>query len=310
MWMIVASLLFAVMGVCVKKGATVFSSAELVFWRGVVSAVVIALLAWSQGIGLRTTRFKLHASRSLVGSFSMAAWFHALAYLPLGAAMTLNYLSSVWVALFLVGAGFMAYVAGMTGGAKEGETRMLVGQLSLLTTVVAGFAGVVMILKPGADPQAIVATLSGLLSGLLAAFAYLQVVALTRAGEPEMRVVFYYALATALVGGLWMLVSGISDPSAWHWGNVVWLLLIGLSAAFGQLALTRAYGAAQSHVETLVVANLQYCGILFAVLFGIWFFDEHVDLVGWIGIAVVVVSSVAATVIRDRMFPKAPVEDH
>jgi len=304
MWMIVASLLFAVMGVCVKKGATFFSSAELVFWRGVISALVIALLAWSQGISLRTTHFKLHASRSLVGSFSMSAWFYALAYLPLGAAMTLNYLSSVWVALFLVGAGFMAYV---TGGTKEGESRMLLGQLALLSTVVAGFAGVVMILKPGADPQAIAATLSGLLSGLLAAFAYLQVVALTRVGEPETRVVFYYALATALVGGVWMLVSG---TSAWHWANAVWLLLIGLSAAFGQLALTRAYGAAQSHVETLVVANLQYCGILFAVLFGIWFFDEHVDLAGWIGIAVVVASSVAATIIRDRLFPKAPVEEH
>lgn len=304
MWMIVASLLFAIMGVCVKKGATFFNSAELVFWRGVISAVVIALLAWSQGIGLRTTRFGLHASRSLVGSFSMATWFYALAYLPLAGAMTLNYLSSVWVALFLVGAGFMAYV---TGGTREGENRMLMGQLALLATVVAGFAGVVMVLKPGADPQAVAATLSGLLSGLLAAFAYLQVVALSRAGEPEIRVVFYYALATALVGGLWMLVS---DHSVWHWANAVWLLLIGLSAAFGQLALTRAYGAARSHVETLVVANLQYCGILFAVLFGIWFFGEQVDLVGWAGIGVVVTSSVAATVIRDRLFPKAPVEEH
>lgn len=304
MWMIVASLLFAVMGVCVKKGAAFFSSAELVFWRGVISAIVIALLAWSQGISLRTSHFRLHASRSVVGSVSMATWFYALAYLPLGAAMTLNYLSSVWVALFLVGAGFMAYVSGST---KEGESRMLLGQLALLSTVVAGFAGVVMILKPGADPQAIAATLSGLLSGLLAAFAYLQVVALTRVGEPDTRVVFYYALATALIGGLWMLVS---KTSPWHWANAVWLLLIGLSAAFGQLALTRAYGEAQSHVQTLVVANLQYCGILFAVLFGIWLFDEQVDLLGWTGIAVVVASSVAATVIRDRLFPKAPVEDH
>jgi len=313
MWMIVASLLFAVMGVCVKKGSEDFTSAELVFWRGVISAVILGVMARSQGIGLRTSHFKLHASRSVVGSFSMAAWFYSLGFLPLAGAMTLNYLSSVWVALFLVGAGFVAYVSGVNGTGKGGEageggeTRMLVGQLALLATVVAGFSGVVMILKPSADPQAIVATLFGLLSGLLAAFCYLQVVALSRVGEPEIRVVFYYALATAALGAIWMLFTGIST---WRWSSSIWLLAIGVSAALAQLTLTKAYGASRSHVETLVVANLQYCGILFAVLFGSVFFGEHVDAVGWAGIAVVVLSSIAATVIRDRMFPKAPVEEH
>ena len=304
MWMIVASLLFAIMGVCVKKGAAEFNSAELMFWRGVVSAVVLGLLARSQGVRLRTAHPRMHASRSVVGSVSMGCWFVALAHLPLGGAMTLNYLSSVWVALFLVGAGFTASIAHL---GKGGENRMLAGQLALLATVVAGFSGVVMILKPTPDPQALVATLLGLLSGLLAAFAYLQVVALSRLGEPEIRVVFYYAVATALLGALWMPFAGFSP---WRWSNAPWLLAIGLSAAFGQLAMTRAYGAAQSHAETLVVANLQYCGILLAVLFGIWLFDEPVDAWGWIGIAVVVSSSIAATVIRDRLFPKAPVEGH
>ncbi len=304
MWMLLASLLFAVMGVCVKKGSASFSSAELVFWRGVVSAVVIGILARSRGVDLRTRHFGLHASRSVVGGISMCAWFYALAWLPLGAAMTLNYLSSVWVALFLVGAGFVAYVAGVGRG---DDTRLPTGQLALLATVVAGFSGVVMILKPTADPQALGAILVGLLSGLLAAFAYLQLVALSRVGEPELRVVFFYAVASAILGGLWMLFTGISP---WRWANAGWLLAIGLSAAFAQLALTRAYGATRSQAETLVVANLQYSGILFAVLFGIWFFDETVDAVGGAGIAVVVLSSIAATVIRDRMFPKAPAEEH
>jgi hypothetical protein len=34
LWMIAASALFACMGVCVKLGASLFSSAELVFYRG------------------------------------------------------------------------------------------------------------------------------------------------------------------------------------------------------------------------------------------------------------------------------------
>ncbi|QHJ01725.1 EamA/RhaT family transporter [Xylophilus rhododendri] len=301
--MIVSSLLFAVMGVCVKKGSLAFTSAELVFWRGIISMVVIGLLARAQGVSLKTRHGKLHASRSLVGGFSMGTWFYCMAAVPLAGAMTLNYLSSVWVALFLVGAGFVAYL----GGGRESEGRMLLGQLALLATVVAGFSGVVMILRPSADPQSLIPTLSGLLSGLLAAFAYLQVVALSRVGEPEIRVVFYYAVASAVLGALWMLFTGISE---WHWSNAIWLLLIGFCSAFAQLSLTRAYGSARSHVETLVVANLQYFGILFAVMFGMWFLGEQIDALGWTGIAIVIGSSVAATLIRDRMFPKAPVEEH
>jgi drug/metabolite transporter (DMT)-like permease len=304
MWMIFASLMFAIVGLSVKKGAETFNTAELIFWRGLISLVVLGAMAHFQGVSLRTAHPKLHASRSLIGAFSMTAWFYSLSFLPLASAMTLNYLSSVWVALFLVGVGFAAYVASPR---QVGQGASLFAQLALLATVVAGFSGVVMILKPSTDIQYLGGTFAGLLSGLLAAFAYLQVVQLSRLGEPNLRVVFYFALATMLVGALWMTFTGIST---WQWKSFPWLLLTGISAAVAQLALTRAYGNAKSHVETLVVANLQYSGILFALSFGIVFFDETIDRMACFGIAVVILSGISATVIRDRLFPKAPAEDH
>lgn len=304
MWMIFASLMFAIMGVSVKKAAISFNSAELTFWRGLISVVVLGLLARYQGIPLRTSHPRLHASRSAVGAISLSAWFYALTFLPLAGAMTLNYLSSVWVALFLVGAGFAACIYNPK---RLAEGPLILGQLALLATVVAGFSGVVMILKPSTDVQYLAGTLAGLLSGLLAAFAYLQVIQLSRMGEPDIRVVFYFALATMVVGAAWMLVAGVST---WTWKSSPWLLLIGLTAAMAQLALTRAYGSSTSHVETMVVANLQYSGILFAVLFGFLFFGESIDAMGCAGIAIVILSGISATLIRDRLFPRAPVEDH
>jgi hypothetical protein len=49
----------------------------------------------------------MHAWRSTIGVFSLGAWFYAIAYLPLATAMTLNYMSSVWIAAFLVGGALL-----------------------------------------------------------------------------------------------------------------------------------------------------------------------------------------------------------
>ena len=47
------------------------------------------------------------------------------------------------------------------------------------------------------------------MSGLFAAFAYLQVSALSRAGEPESRTVFYFSIGAVLAGVFWARNRGI-----------------------------------------------------------------------------------------------------
>ena len=73
------------------------------------------------------------------------------------------------------------------------------------------------------------------------------------------------ALGTSLAGGAGMLVDGVSP---WNWDHAVWLLPIGILASLWQMCLTRAY----SPGATLVVANLQYAGIVFAALYGVFLF--------------------------------------
>ena len=48
----------------------------------------------------------MHAWRSAIGVLSLGAWFYAIAHLPLATAMTLNYMSSVWIAAFIGGRRF------------------------------------------------------------------------------------------------------------------------------------------------------------------------------------------------------------
>jgi drug/metabolite transporter (DMT)-like permease len=65
----------------------------------------------------------------------------------------------------------------------------------LVLAVMAGFAGVALILRPTIEQDQLWHGLIGLLSGVLAATAYLQVTALGRVGEPGERVVFYFSAA-------------------------------------------------------------------------------------------------------------------
>jgi S-adenosylmethionine uptake transporter len=231
---------------------------------------------------------------------SLGAWFYAIAHLPLAAALTLNYMSSVWVAAFLVAGALLAWTPGQGDGATAGG---LLNQGPLVLTVLAGFAGVVLMLQPTLEGRQMFAALIGLLSGLAAAVAYLQLMALGRAGEHETRTVFYFSLISAVAGAVVMAVSGVSE---WHWQHALWLLPISGLATLGQLCITRAYSGG----ATLVAASLQYSGVLFGAIFGVLLFGDTMPLSGWAGMALIVASGVAATVLRTRSAPNAPAEEH
>lgn len=296
LWMVLAAFFFAAMAVCVKIASAWFSSAELVFWRGVVGMALLWFLARGQGVSLRTAYPGMHAWRTLVGVTSMAAWFYAIAGLPVGTAMTLNYMSSLWISAFVLGGSLVAW------DPRQG-TGPLLRQGPLALAVLAGFAGVVLTLRPSVAHDQLFAGVVGLMSGLVSAFAYMQVMALGKVGEPETRTVMYFAAGTAGVGLLGTALTGWSPWAGWH---SLWLLPMALFASLGQLCMTRAY----SHGATLVVACLQYSGIVFGAVFGVMLFDDDLPWYAWAGLALIIASGIIATALRERAVPSAPAEEH
>lgn len=293
LWMLLASLFFASMGVCIKFASAHFNSFEIVTYRGLVGVVFLYGFTRFSGVSLRTTVPMMHVWRSVVGTISLTAWFYAIAVLPLATAMTLNYMSSVWIATFLLGGALLT----------QGRNAPVRQQAPLFLTVLAGFGGVAMMLRPTLAPDQMLGALVGLMSGIFAAFAYLQVSALSRAGEPESRTVFYFSIGAVVAGLLGMLFVGATP---WSWPSALWLLPIGLLALGGQLCMTRAYASG----ATMVVANLQYSGIVFAGIFGLTVFGDRLPLIGWAGMALIIASGIAATVLRTRTVPHAPAEEH
>src|SRR4051812_6762429 len=286
LWMVAGAFLFSTMAVCVKYASEWFTPSELVFWRGLVGMLVIWGIARKQGIALATRYPLMHAWRSLIGVVSLGAWFYAIAALPIATAMTLNYMSSVWVAAFLVGGALIAW------NPKSGEPWPA-RQGLLALAVIAGFAGVVMMLRPSIEQNQVFGAIMGLLSGITAAFAYMQVMALGKVGEPDTRTVYYFALGSAVAGAIGMVAG---DNSPWEWDHAWWVLPIGVLAALGQLCITRAY----SRGPTLVVACLQYFGIVFGAVYSVALFGDRIPPLGWVGMGLIVASGVGATILRAR----------
>jgi len=278
--MICATFLFAAMGVCVKFASAVYGAGEIVMYRGLVGLVGIALLARARGVSLRTRVPGMHAWRSVVGVTSLTMWFYAIGHMPLATAVTLNYMSSVWMALFLIGGAVVL-------GAQRVDPR-------LVATVLVGFAGVALVLQPSIARDQMVPGVVGLGSGMLSALAYLQVATLGRAGEPELRVVFYFSIGGFLSGVVMSLIQG------WHVRHTLvgltLLVATGVFATAAQVLMTRAYAIG----KPLSNASLQYLGIAFSFVFGIWLFHDPLTWTAVGGMVLIVGAGLAASRLRAR----------
>ncbi len=275
--MICASFLFATMGVCVKLASAHYDAGEIVMYRGLVGVIGIALVARARGMSLRTKVPGMHAWRSAVGVTSLALWFYAIGHLPLATAVTLNYMSSVWMALFLIGGAVVV-------GAQRVDPR-------LVALVLVGFAGVALVLHPTLGQDQAWPGVIGLASGMLSALAYLQVTTLGRVGEPELRVVFYFSCGGALAGLAMALVGGMHAHTV---KGMALLVATGALATAAQVAMTRAYAIG----KPLTNASLQYLGIAFSFVYGVWLFHDAMTWAATAGIALIVGAGLGASRLR------------
>ncbi|MDQ2928913.1 MAG: DMT family transporter [Pseudomonadota bacterium] len=279
-WLIVwASLLFSTMGVCVKLASSEYTFGELVFYRGLTGAAMMFVLARWQGGTVATRVPAMHFWRCLCGVIALCLWFYSIGNLPLATAMTLNYMSSVWMALFLF------------GGAIALGTSRVDGRL--IATVLVGFAGVFLILRPTIAEQQLWYGVAGLLSGVISATAYLQVTALGRIGEPEYRIVFWFSIGGVLAGATTLGWTGMHGHT---WRGAGLLVSVGVLATVAQLMMTRAYSTGR----TLVNASLQYLGIAWSFAFGVLLFDDRVTVFAVAGMLLITAAGLSATLLRHR----------
>lgn len=269
LWMLVASLLFACMGVCVKLAAQTHSAVEIVFYRSFLSLILMFGLVRLRGVSLRTPHWRWQVSRGVVGFTALFTYFYAITLLPLATAVTLNYTSAIFLAVYLALAGW----------------RLSSGVMAAL---VIGLLGVGLLLKPTFHADQLAGGVVGLASGVVAGLAYFNVRELGARGEPETRTVFYFSLVSSVCAGIWLLFSELHAPD---FESGMLLFAVAAFATAAQLAMTRAY----TRGKTMIAAALAYSTVIFSSLFGALFWGEVLPASAWTAIGLIILSGVAAT---------------
>jgi drug/metabolite transporter (DMT)-like permease len=267
LWMLVAAFFFAIMSVLVKTGAQNFTTPELVFYRSFFGLIFIFALTRIRYLPLATPLLGKQISRAVIGFISLLLFFYAISELPLATAVTLNYTSPLFLAMF-------------TPFLLHERPRKL-----LIAAIILGFIGVALLLKPSLHAGELIAGGLGLLSGILAGVVYINVTQLARAGEPDWRTVFYFTLVSTIGGSLWMLLHHFS-PLAWQ--DLPLLLGIGVSSTIAQLAMTRAYRTG----NPMVVGSLAYTTVVLASLFGIVLWGESLSPDRWLAVGLIILSGI------------------
>ncbi|MDP5191085.1 DMT family transporter [Rheinheimera baltica] len=258
--LLLAEACFAGIGAIVKFTSSTASEVQVVFFRNFFALLLMLPFLYQHGFSLlKTKRWYLHLSRALTGIISMYCFFYVLARLPLAQGMLVLLLSPFIVPII---ARFWL---------KERPSRLT------LFGILLGFVGVILALPVNfGNTDAIL--LVGLLSAALVAITKTTIRYMSDT-EPAVRIVFYFSLLTAVL-------SAIPVPFYWQPLNgSVWLAFVGMGilAAIGQLAMTRAYALAPASD----IGMWTYSSVIFAGLFGYLFWQEPVTLAWFGGVLVI-----------------------
>ncbi len=263
--MVGAAAAFAVLIVIVRHLATDQHPFQLAFFRNLFGTVF--MIPWLIGVGrkgLKTDRFGLHLLRAAIGLAAMLCFFSAIALLPVAEVTALTFTAPLFAT---VGAALVL-----------GESV----RMRRWTAAAVGFAGALIILRPGAAAVS-AAALIALASAAFMAAAILVVKVLARTENPNAIVLFMGLLLTplSLIPALFVW----SPPPAASWP---WLVLMGLAATVGQVLMTRAFAAA----DASAVLPFDFARLVFVAALGFALFDERPDLWTWFGAAVIVAATV------------------
>ncbi|MBC8045204.1 MAG: DMT family transporter [Fimbriimonadaceae bacterium] len=259
-YILYSTFLFALMNVCIKLIPRI-PSYEIVLFRSSVSFILSAFLLYRLNLNPFKKGNKLFLIiRGLSGSIALLLFFYTLQNLPLATAVTIQYLSPIFTVIF---ASFIV---------KE-DMHWKQWIFFLLS-----FIGIILI--KGFDPRVSVEMLMlGILAAACSGISY-NAVRRAKDDEPAVVVVFYLPLITLPI---------VTPYCATHWIMPVgtewfYLIAVGVITQFAQFYMTRAYQMEKASS----IANYTYIGILFALLFGYFLFNERFDMLAITGMIIVV----------------------
>jgi len=277
LYMLIASLSFAVMGGFAKVVSEVLPAVEVTFFRNVFGVVLIGYAIYKSPLKQIGGKPLLLLFRGVMGFAALLAYFYIIAYIPLGEAVTYNKTSPIFVAIF----AFLFLGERLPGSA--------------VFAVLLGFVGILLIAQPEGgmfDKY----DLLGIFSGLGAALAYTSIRELRQYYDTRAIVMSFMGVGTVAPLLLMLVTPYVNPPQELDFmfdafvmpEGILWfyILMMGLSATFSQIWMTKAY----EHTKAGIVGTISYSNIVFALVIGIALGDPIPDIWTFLGILLVITS--------------------
>ncbi len=245
LWMLASVVMFSLMDATMKQLSAHYPPMQVAMLRGACSLPfvlpwVLATAGFNRA-GARSMwprRWWLHLLRGALGIAMIACFTWALKRIPLSTGYTIFFVSPMIVAL----------LAAPLLGEKVGLGRWL--------AIAVGMCGVLWVLRPNGDSfdwrpglMVVVAAASYATSSVLVSVQ-------TRSETSQSMVVWFLGLM-AIGAGAWSLF----DWTPLRAQDAGWFLVLGVTGALGQIALTRAFQLG----EASKIAPLEYTGLLWAL---------------------------------------------
>jgi drug/metabolite transporter (DMT)-like permease len=258
-YMLGSTLAFALMQICVKYLPHI-PAHELILFRSIVSIVLSVAMLQKLGIPLLGNNKKVLMMRGIFGTTALLLFFYTLQNIPLASAVTLQYLSPIFTALFA--AIFL----------KE---KMQIKQWLYFGV---SFAGVALI--KGFDERiSLTFMLIGICSAMFSGMAYTCIRQLKDTEHPVV-VVLYFPLVAIPIMSVLSYLNWVT-PQGTDW---LYLLLMGLFTQIAQILMTKGI---QSGVANKMI-SLKYVGTIYALAIGYLLFGESYGIMSLLGIAMVI----------------------
>lgn len=269
--MLLATFYFAMMNIFVKA-VSHLPTMEVVFFRCGISLAICLYLLHKENVDWRGSNRKLLFLRGVFGTISLYAYFVTLAHMPLGTAVTIQYMSPIFTTI-------LALVI------LDEKVRPVTWVFYLVS-----FAGV-FVMRGFNEQIELVYVFIGVLSAIGSASAYVTIRTIKNLEHPLVVVLHFQLLGT--ITGLTFSATNFVLPQGLDW---LYLLLVGIFTQLGQVSMTRSYQS--ENVST--VSILVYTGVIYATLAGYLFFDEVYNLGTIIGMLMVIAGVGMSVIYRRR----------
>lgn len=281
LYVLIGVLAFTIQDVIIKFLSGGYPVHQLVLFRCLgAMPMIVGLLIYEGGVVsfLRAPHF-LISLRSIIQYVSYVLWFLAIAAVSIADAMTIGFISPL----------IITALSGLILGARVGLHRWL--------AILAGFAGTVVMLRPGTgvfEPAALLV--------LASATTYALGAIMTR------KIGAYASSATMslnslLLAILWSVLAGLfageggwttsSHPSvqlmfrAWRMPDAhdaLLMLSAGVAAGVGMIVVAQAYRISQP----AVIAPFEYSGMFWAIIAGYAIWGQLPDAFSIIGMLIII----------------------